>query len=58
MKALKHSGKISAVPDALLLPPARPHARFVEFADAGHSPDLEDEERFADLALALLAEAA
>jgi pimeloyl-ACP methyl ester carboxylesterase len=35
-----------------------PHARFVEFAEAGHSPDLEDEERFADLALALAAEAA
>jgi pimeloyl-ACP methyl ester carboxylesterase len=34
-----------------------PDAHFVEFADAGHSPDLEEEERFADLALALAAEA-
>jgi pimeloyl-ACP methyl ester carboxylesterase len=34
-----------------------PDARYVEFADSGHSPDLEEEERFADLALALAAEA-
>jgi pimeloyl-ACP methyl ester carboxylesterase len=34
-----------------------PDAHFVEFADAGHSPDLEQEERFADLAVALAAEA-
>jgi pimeloyl-ACP methyl ester carboxylesterase len=34
-----------------------PDARYVEFADAGHSPDLEEEERFADLALGLAAEA-
>jgi pimeloyl-ACP methyl ester carboxylesterase len=33
-----------------------PDARYVEFADSGHSPDLEDEERFADLALGLAAE--
>jgi pimeloyl-ACP methyl ester carboxylesterase len=34
-----------------------PDARYVEFADSGHSPDLEAEERFADLALGLAAEA-
>jgi pimeloyl-ACP methyl ester carboxylesterase len=34
-----------------------PDARYVEFADSGHSPDLEEEERFADLALGLGAEA-
>lgn len=33
-----------------------PAARYVEFADAGHSPDLEQDERFADLALGLAAE--
>jgi pimeloyl-ACP methyl ester carboxylesterase len=33
-----------------------PDARFVEFAGSGHSPDLEEEERFADLALGLVAE--
>jgi pimeloyl-ACP methyl ester carboxylesterase len=33
-----------------------PDAHFVEFPDAGHSPDLEEEARFADLALALAAE--
>jgi pimeloyl-ACP methyl ester carboxylesterase len=35
-----------------------PSARYVEFPDAGHSPDLEDEERFAELVLGLAAEAA
>ena len=34
-----------------------PDARYVEFADSGHSPDLEEEDRFADLALDLAAEA-
>jgi pimeloyl-ACP methyl ester carboxylesterase len=34
-----------------------PGADYVEFADSGHSPDLEEEERFAELALALAAEA-
>jgi pimeloyl-ACP methyl ester carboxylesterase len=34
-----------------------PDARYVEFADSGHSPDLEDEERFAELALGLAADA-
>jgi pimeloyl-ACP methyl ester carboxylesterase len=34
-----------------------PAARYLEFADAGHSPDLEQDERFADLALDLAAEA-
>jgi pimeloyl-ACP methyl ester carboxylesterase len=34
-----------------------PDARYVEFADSGHSPDLEEEERFAGLALALVDEA-
>jgi pimeloyl-ACP methyl ester carboxylesterase len=34
-----------------------PDARYVEFADSGHSPDLEEEERFADLVLGLAAEA-
>jgi pimeloyl-ACP methyl ester carboxylesterase len=34
-----------------------PDARYFEFADSGHSPDLEEEERFAGLALALVDEA-
>jgi pimeloyl-ACP methyl ester carboxylesterase len=34
-----------------------PDARYVEFADSGHSPDLEEEERFAELALGLATEA-
>lgn len=34
-----------------------PDARYVEFDGSGHSPDLEDEERFADLTLGLAAEA-
>jgi pimeloyl-ACP methyl ester carboxylesterase len=34
-----------------------PDARYVEFADSGHSPDLAEEERFAGLALGLAAAA-